>query len=234
MHFLDRSRVAAPECLVARKGGRDPWDGVEAREKEEIHASLARLTESRCAYCESDLKTSRKHIEHFRTRHRFPTKTFDWNNLFISCTHDDSCGRHKDSSRETKRAPYEPTDLIKPDEEDPERFFLFYPDGTIALRDGLNEKERFRARETLRVFNLQNARLAELRRLAVRFYRSVNPDLLEFLEECSVAEREEFLVGEVRATSAEPFATTVKHFLQLTPGATVEITASGLNTPGCK
>ena len=218
MLFLDRIHISPPDCLASRKIGRDHWDDVNPLEKEEIRTNLARLTDSRFAYCESDLKNSAQHIEHFRSRHRFPKHTFDWNNLFLSCNYNDSCGHHKDTSRETKNMPYEPAALIKPDEDDPERFFLFYPDGSVRFREGLSEREQFQARETLRVFNLQNVRLAKLRRLAVKFYEGMNPDVIEFLEECSAADRQLFLVGEIRATSADPFATAIKHFLQLAVG----------------
>ena len=104
-----------------------------------------------CAYCEGQAVPGRRHIEHFRPRHRYPQHTFRWDNLFGNCGDTKTCGHRKDAP---KARAYAVEDLIKPDEEDPDTFFHFVGDGSIAVREGLAPRQAARARETLRVSGL--------------------------------------------------------------------------------
>jgi uncharacterized protein (TIGR02646 family) len=209
MHQLDRNSVPAPVCLGAYRHGQDTWDKVTSDDRKQIRSSLERMQCKRCAYCEGDLNTLGEHIEHFRQQSRYPQGTFDWSNLFWSCTRDDSCGRHKDHCK------YEHADIIKPDCEDPERFFLFLANGTITVRSNLNPKEEYRARETLRVFNLddQRGRLRKMREIAARGYLKTAEFIVEIADCYPVEAWRPFLEQELENTRDLPFCTTLKHVL---------------------
>jgi uncharacterized protein (TIGR02646 family) len=123
MHKLHRG--TAPSCLNQhyRNSGND-WSKVSAADKTQIWKELQAMQDDLCAYCESKITPPKQHIEHFRLRSRFREKTFEWSNLFGSCNDKEHCGKHKDNQQ------HEPTDLIKPDEEDPEKLLVFVVDGT--------------------------------------------------------------------------------------------------------
>jgi len=118
MHKL--SRDEPPSCLSKFHHGQNNWGNVTTEDKVEIWEKITDMQGSRCAYCESELQKNNKHIEHFRQKNSgiYPQGTFQWDNLFGSCNRTESCGKHKDSC-----GPYNCTDLIKPDIDDPEYFF---------------------------------------------------------------------------------------------------------------
>lgn len=115
MHKLQRR--AAPTCLSRYQHGRDNWKTVTVEDKQAIWEKLDEMQQHRCAYCEDTLRDNKKHIDHFRQKGRDPKVTFLWSNLFGSCNRVDNCGKFKDELPH-----YDPADLIKPDEEDPEYF----------------------------------------------------------------------------------------------------------------
>jgi uncharacterized protein (TIGR02646 family) len=216
MKCLDRTRVPAPPCLCRYQHGRDNWGAVDASDKEEIQRHLDRLQGGLCAYCEGSLDVLGRHIEHLRQRSSFPKLTFEWENLFASCTQEDSCGRYKDNHAER----FNPGDLLNPCDpgDDPDQFFRFRTDGTIDVRAGLAAREQHRARETLRVFNLDpdHGRLRSMRRRAVEAYQAVEPDICSALLEFSDEERRAFIREEIERTRNEPFSTVIRHlFLDL-------------------
>jgi uncharacterized protein (TIGR02646 family) len=121
----------------------------------------------RCAYCECDLTREGKHphVEHFQQRctNLGRPLTFEWSNLFRSCTHEERCGKHKDRLVDE----YDPNDILKPDVDNPRMYLQFDGFGNVGSRQGLDQKGVRRAMETIRVFNLRerklvNARLAYL------------------------------------------------------------------------
>ncbi|WP_035823606.1 MULTISPECIES: retron Ec78 anti-phage system effector HNH endonuclease PtuB [Janthinobacterium] len=207
MHKLQRG--AAPVCLSTYQHGRDNWQAVSAEDKREIWERLYEMQQHRCAYCEDALRNDKKHIEHFRQKGRDPKVTFLWSNLFGSCNRIDNCGKFKD-----ELPPYDPADLIKPDEEDPERFFLFVSDGSVAVREGLNATDKKRAMETIRIFNLNGA-LRQMRRSVIAGYLDQAKEVREMVDsgDFTLAEGKAFLKDELAATANQPFATAIKHIL---------------------
>lgn len=211
MHFLNRG--PAPACLANYQHGVHQWTNITPSQPErvEIKTALETMQGRRCAYCECELDVHGQHIEHFRQRGRYPQGTFDWDNLFWSCEREDSCGKHKD-----RCGVYSPTDLIKPDVEDPEHFFLFASNGTIAIRIAtLTAQEQDRAAKTLRIFNLDEERGA------LRFMRQAHCagylQTAEELQTISATWPQEdwlpFLEEEIARTSHLPFCTVLKHTL---------------------
>jgi len=209
MHKLERGEP--PNCLSTFKHGKHTWENLTYHDREEIWIALEAMQGQRCAYCECDISNGRKNIEHFRQKasHRYPQGTFEWANLFGSCTHPTSCGSHKDNFG---NYPFE--DLIKPDEEDPEEFFTFVSDGTIRLRN-LSAKDEHRAQETLHIFNLdeKHGRLRQMRRRAIADYVPNHEDILGLAEICSVEEWQQYLSSELDRIKSLPFATAIKHTL---------------------
>lgn len=207
MHKLQRG--AAPACLSNYQHGRDNWKAVTAQDKGEIWESLNEMQQHRCAYCEGSLRTDKKHIEHFRQNRRDSKVIFLWTNLFGSCNRPDNCGKFKD-----ELPPYDPADLIKPDEEDPEHFFLFVSDGSVAVREGLNAVDKKRAMETIRIFNLNGA-LREMRRSAIAGYIELGMEFIEIVESGDLTREQclELYKDELAATAYLPFSTAIKHTL---------------------
>lgn len=212
MRSLDRTAVAAPPCLGQYRHGTHTWGDVGPPDKQQIRAHLEQLQGRMCAYCEGPLDSLGQHIEHFRRKHHFPRLTFDWVNLFWSCDRDDSCGRFKDHDA----GAYDSDDIIDPCLDSPDRFFRFRSDGAIDVRVDLSLRDEHRARETLRVFNLDpnNGRLRAMRRRALEAYQGLEPDILQALEDFSPAERGAFLAEEVARTCGEPFSSVIRHFFE--------------------
>lgn len=212
MHRLNRP--APPPCLDAYRRGKNRWDDrIPTRaHKQEIAKTLQAMQGDRCAYCESALDNARPaqtmHIEHFRRRKHHPQLTFDWNNLFGSCNRPKHCGRHKDGIV----SDYAPDDLVKPDEEDPERFLTFLPDGSIIPKKGLTAKDARRARETIRVLNLNDRSLRTIRNNEIKKHRC--EQTAELLAELSTganrAEWRRLVTEELAKTSGKPYETALK------------------------
>lgn len=214
MHKLTRPDEA-PLCLSRYRHGLNQWGEISSAEKAEIWDKLDDMQQGRCAYCENNLPKFdgfyRAHIEHFRQCDRYPQGTFDWSNLFGSCQRKDSCGRYKDQC-----GPYEHTDLIKPDVEDPEYFFLFVADGSIAIRQGLSPDEQHRAAETLRIFSLdaQHGALRQMRFSAVQGYVQTAEALFSMAADFPEDEWLELLQQELDDTQHLSFVTTIHHLLK--------------------
>lgn len=209
MHLLNRG--SPPACLANYQHGVDQWTNLTPTEREEIRNALEAMQGRRCAYCEGELDVHGQHIEHFRQRGRFPQGTFDWTNLFWSCEREDSCGKHKD-----RCGFYPPADLIKPDVEDSEQFFLFASNGTIAIRTAmLTSAEQHRAAETLRIFNLDEERgaLRFMRQAHCAGYLQTAEDLQTISESWPLEDWLPFLEEEIALTRHLPFCTAIKHTL---------------------
>lgn len=232
MHKLDRSGVVAPDCLSAYDYKTQTWDDFGRGEcKKTLRAALVEMQGIpgvttadaaeygvRCAYCEGAIH-HKGHIEHFRrkNRHRpdgYPELTFEWDNLFLACGSDEHCGHYKDRK---DALPYDPDDLIKPDEHDPEHYLFFHSSGEIRVRHGLDSPNDVRrAKETIRVFGLDNQTLAAARaRAVIRYKKSCLADLDELVSWDEV-DRQAYFQQEIEQTRWEPYATTIKHFLQNT------------------
>jgi uncharacterized protein (TIGR02646 family) len=211
MHRLHRGN--APACLAKYRYGRDRWsDEIPTPEEkaDQIWPALEAMQGNRCAYCEDAIGNGNRHIEHFRQSSRYRQGTFEWSNLFGSCNRNESCGKHKDSCD-----PYNHEDLIKPDEEDPEHFFLFVSDGTIQVQRTLNTQEAHRASETLRVFNLNSANgpLRHMRKRAIAGYLQTAEEIRQIAEVFPQEEWLPFLEEEISRIRELPFATAMKHSL---------------------
>lgn len=214
MHKLDRG--SAPTCLARFRHGLHNWGHLTDADRKQIWDELTAMQGKRCAYCEADISSGERHIEHFRQKGRDPTQTFVWGNLFGSCNNGSTCGKHKD-----EQPVYAPAVLIKPDVEDPEYFLRFHSNGTITVRPGLSttvpaglsKADQHRASETLRLFNLEDGSLRWQRHSAVSGYVKTAEEIAELAAE-DPALAAAFLAIEISATAHLPFSTAIKHTLQ--------------------
>lgn len=209
MHKLQRG--AAPACLDRYQHGRDNWGDLSGKDKAEIWQKLEAMQGKRCAYCEIAIIEGHRHIEHFIQKGRDPRVTFQWSNIFGSCNRNESCGRHKDSC-----GTYNAADLLKTDVDDSDDFLVFVSDGTIVPRVGLDAAQRRRAKETLRVFNLdaQNGALRQMRRSAVAGYIQTAEELWSLRHEFPEDEWQQLLDKELTDTAYLPFVTAIHHTLR--------------------
>lgn len=212
MHKLNRDSVPVPACLT------NPPEGwiykyLRGPDKDQIRAALFAIQKQRCAYCERRTgdQSNDGHIEHFRDQSGQPHMTLCWGNLFWSCNDERTCGRHKDKLRwPDRRLKYDPSDLLDPAVDDPEAFLLFIPDGSVSPRADLDEQAQRRARETIRVFQLnESAYLTRARQDAVRPYVSLVSALIALGPELF----RQFIATELQSAADAPHGTAIKHFL---------------------
>jgi len=212
MHKLTRT-TQPPACLKKYQQGTDNWSSVTSDDKDDIWIKLDAMQQHRCAYCEATIKTERvnsnSHIEHFRQRraHSYPQGTFLWSNIFGSCNRRDSCGKHKDGL-----PPYKHQDLIKMDDEDPEDFLEFLPDGNVVPIKGLSAVDKHRAEETIRIFNLNGA-LRQIRETEIIGYGQTAAEFAIYAAEFDEAEWLPLLQDELRKIKDLPFTTAIKHLI---------------------
>ncbi len=172
MHRFDRGEP--PRCLVAAQRRRPQWDDFSRTDDhKQLGDALYERQEHYCAYCEVCLgEKTDGHIEHLERRKDNPARTFDWDNLFFSCNHLDSCGKHKDG----KRLCFNPSDVIDPAHEDPLDFLRYDMNGGVHAIAGDPARQR-RAEETIRVFNLNAPRLRNIRRQIAQTIYSLDSEL---------------------------------------------------------
>ena len=152
---LERNRVRWTrrwkELHTGRKGG--DWATKKARQV--LQGALAAITRGKCVYCESSLGVSSyPHIDHYVAKTLEPDRAFEWTNLLPACQKCNTAkgGQDHDGS------------LLKPDEEDPEPVFWINADsGELEPRAGLDEEQRRRALETIRLCKLQRGALCNER-----------------------------------------------------------------------
>lgn len=160
-------RGQAPRCLSNYKHGRDKWEVVSTNPQysEEVWRELNAMQGLFCAYCESSFK-QRKHIEHFFRRGQVPQKTFEWANLFGSCSESDSCGNYKDNKAPST---INLAKVCKPDIMNPVDYLFFADDGSVEPQLGLSATDLEIAINTIQVFNLNgSSKLVGKRREAAR------------------------------------------------------------------
>lgn len=225
MHRLDRSKLRPPACLNGYDYRTRTWDDLDQKCKRELRAALLQMQGNpniatpeadrcglRCAYCESAIREG-GHIEHFRRKSEkhYPQFTFFWGNLFLSCDDRGHCGHYKDRGSAPS---YDPDQLIKPDQNDPEHFLYFHSKGEVRPRPALGVNDTRRAEETIRVFGLNDSRLQGRRAKAVEKLRKTILDDLDELGSWAKEDRHAYLTQEIEANRYQPYVTTIKHFLQ--------------------
>lgn len=139
-----------------------------------VREDLEIVQDELCAYCENSLENY-GHIDHFEPKSRRWQLTFDWENLIVSCSHNDSCGGKKGKRFDI--------DWLNPYEEDPLDWFDFYSTtGEIKPENGPNSA---RAQKMITDFGLDCERLNRKRESILKAWKNnINalldqPDALE-------------------------------------------------------
>ncbi len=106
-------------------------------------------------FCESALElTSYLEIEHYEAKTVSPALAFEWTNLLPACR---LCNNAKGEEDHNGT-------LLKPDAEDPEPYFWIHPDtGRLEPHPSLNPAQTHRAKETIRLCDLQRSMLCTKR-----------------------------------------------------------------------
>jgi uncharacterized protein (TIGR02646 family) len=185
-----------------------------------IWAELEGMQKSYCAYCEAKLKSDR-HIDHFVARDFFggalvngQKLTFEWSNLFGSCGHKDCCAHYKDDA-DNPYSSYNPTQLIKPDVDDPWNFLVFAESGFAEPREGLSASDYQRAKLTINVFNLNLARHVVQRK---NYYKSIKHHHEEILLDLGLENYNDiFETGENMQLYLDLVETEIMDFLAMIP-----------------
>jgi uncharacterized protein (TIGR02646 family) len=230
MHKLNRSTVPKPTCLDDYDYTTQTWEHLTGNPKKLVRLSLQKMQGQqevtddaddnvlyilglRCAYCEGQIFHG-GHIEHFRRKNpaHYPELTFEWTNLFVACGSTEHCGHYKDHGG----TPYNPDELIKPDEHDADEYLYFHSSGEVRVRNRVNMsvQDRKRGDETIRVFNLNCGFLIGARHRALKQYLGRNTGMLEALMDIDQNDRQVFIGEEIEATKWEPFWTTIRHFFE--------------------
>lgn len=225
MHKLDRTTSQPPACLSSYDYNMQKWSDLAPSCKSALRATLVLMQGQpgvtipeeneygvRCAYCEGAI-FHEGHIEHFRRKNsaHFPELTFDWNNLFLACGSQEHCGHYKDRP---SAPPYNSEYLLKPDIHCPDHYLYFHSSGSVRPRTDLSQDDTRCAAETIRVFGLDSCTLSGARSKVLTTYKKKILADLDELAEWSEEDRNDYLRGEIEATCWEPYATTIKHFLQ--------------------
>jgi uncharacterized protein (TIGR02646 family) len=187
---------------------------LSGAEKAQIREALHAIQGQRCAYCERRTGPGKNdgHIEHFRCQAGHDALALDWTNLFWSCNDETTCGKFKDkcTGAQGLRARFDPTVLLDPSIDDPDDYFLFVVDGSVKVRDGLDELGRQRAIETLRVFNLSDsAFLRKAREDAVQPFVGIVTMLMKIAPDTLA----DYISSEMARSADLPFSAPIRHFL---------------------
>lgn len=155
------------------------WKLLTDNQREEITSKLMESQKGLCCYCECELKEEDIHIEHFFERQDCPSKTYDYQNLFLSCTKNIESKRKNETEQEkeerlsritcghNKTASYhggiriDYNLLLNPKDNINNEFI--YPTGKIDANNKPNEKANY----TINRLNLQSQKLINNREMAV-------------------------------------------------------------------
>lgn len=141
--------------FVAKKEPKT-WEDVSPIRKE-LREYILQEQGNCCAYTEVRLESEANcHIDHYKTRNLFPEKTFDFDNLLVSCNSEEYAAKYKDKQIKSK-SNYD--DLINPVEESPLEHIEFAFTGDVLP---LNESKK--GENTISVFNLNEKSLLERRK----------------------------------------------------------------------
>lgn len=184
-----------PEAKVHGKNKNKTTKDRDEKARKKLKSLLIKMQNRRCAYCEILLKDEKDaSIEHFVPRSSTKgcakrcKNDFEWENLFISCLNDSSCG--------TLKADKLPEDVFKPDnlnQRKVEEYFGYNPEGEVFALSGLNEENERRANNTIEFFGLNCPSLVNKRKRALMLMKS------KFHREISIMPNDEQKCAEISA-----------------------------------
>jgi uncharacterized protein (TIGR02646 family) len=158
----------APAALNGWDGSRHPWsDFCQDRVSyNEVKQSLTGEQNHLCCYCESAIKDSDSHIEHYKPRSRKQMLMYDYSNLACSCNgginDDRHCGHKKDNNYNDKL-------FIDPSKESSGNLFNYDTGGGVGPRQGISRGDADRVNYMIQILNLDKSpKLRGMRREQAR------------------------------------------------------------------
>lgn len=135
-----------------------------------------------CGYTELFINNEKNtHIDHYIKRSFDNTKTFDWNNLIVSCNDDDFGARYKDMKSKITLAEY--SDIFNPVIDNVQDYFEYLTNGEVISKSkGINQSLIDKANRTIEVFNLNENTLKSHRRDLIRMIESYKNTELSILD----------------------------------------------------
>ena len=163
MHQFKRGDTPVDFRIIKQKYAN--WDAfIGSSEHIAIGNRLYEQQDHYCAYCEIYLHDKEDgFIEHLERQRDNSRRIFDWSNMFVSCRKHDSCGEYKDN----QAGVFKLADIVDPSRENPSDFFQYDLQGNMHPRKDLDPSRKRKAEETIRIFNLNCPRLANIRRKAI-------------------------------------------------------------------
>ena len=146
----------APDVLRRWIGSRTPWEDFVADKAAyvPVKEGLANEQNHLCCYCESAIKDTNNHIEHYQPRSTYQDKIYDYANLACSCNggpeDDGHCG-HKKGNK------YDDRLFINPSKENSGSLFNYDIGGGIGPRLGIPENDVKRVNYMIRTLNLDKS-----------------------------------------------------------------------------
>ncbi|MBA6353542.1 MULTISPECIES: retron Ec78 anti-phage system effector HNH endonuclease PtuB [unclassified Colwellia] len=209
MKKLDRNIAQQPACLSNFTSPPDTWDNVVLRDKWGIWSELYKIQDRFCVYCESPAEqgAGKGHIEHFFHKGcaAYSHLTFSWPNLFGCCDSNEHCGHYKDQDLPGGiPRDYDPSLVLKPDEDEPDDYLKFLSTGTIEEKSGLNCEQKARATETITALNLKAVKLVTSRRSQIKLFENRVLALFELVDQLGLTQEEfeaQFLEIEIESQS---------------------------------
>lgn len=91
----------------------------------DVKDALLKEANHKCMYCESDInEAAYYHIEHYRPKSKYPSQSFCWDNLGLSCQ---ICNGNKSNTFD------EGNPFVNPYKDDPDEFFAFCSTMVMSL-----------------------------------------------------------------------------------------------------
>ena len=180
MRFIQKTPL--PESLAAQfaakqatldAGGTSGWNPSK-EQKKRLGQHLLPIQKHICCYCEKQFDNNPHHIEHFIEQHDDKTKTYDYENLFLSCEGEStkkdndentSCGHKKTDSRHAN-TPINYNLLLNPANIATQNCFEYEDSGKI-IPNKKSAGSQQQALYTIKRLNLDNQRLKNERQTAI-------------------------------------------------------------------
>lgn len=207
-------RYARKNVSRSQKGGVS-WDELSHAERDALHRAKAAEQHGFCGYCECRLVDEHSmplpgkiHIDHFLQRSKYPDRTWDWNNLVLSCNSENHCGKYKDKQG---GIPAEKIIDLHSDTEDPREMIVFVEEThgcgsrTIQARAVACDE---RANNTIKALNLNDRKLAETRWLHFLGYKPALDEIKNAAEHSNGRAREE-MKKLIRDIEREPYSSAL-------------------------
>ena len=179
-------RRAAPVCLGQQPLNQDWGAFIGTPCHGRVDAELRLEQQGLCCYCESAIVPDNSHIEHMEPRSSNAARTYDYDNLAISCNggRGEHCGHHKDDRHRNPDVAWDVQTFSPPHAPHTCTLFSYLPNGAIEPSLVAEEKAKY----LIGYMGLDCARLNDRRRqharnLVAMLGDACDPDILTWLRQ---------------------------------------------------